>query len=422
MNKQDLKNLAGDIKCMIRDFVNTGDLRKVGRDVGNTVGGALDMAFEEVRKAISSIQAEVQRNDGKNTAQVRYNNRQEENRGQTDNSWQAQQKQQKTVAAFPHRPVGRVAGILYTVFGGLGVCLLGIAAAVTAYIVNVLGRAVQVIPAVAFFSAFFIGSVALEIKGSVIRGRLKRYRKYVKLLEGRSSCMIRELSAYSGYSERFILRDFRKMIALGMFPQAHVDDEKTLLMLNNEAYKNYLAYQAEYRARKTEDQRKRNAEGKKAKESEVRTNVKAGPEVQKAIDEGKKYLRQIHEAKSEIQDAEVSEKVRCLEDTVSRIIGHIEEHPEALPEARRLMAYYLPTTVKLLGAYGEFDRQPIQGENIRKAKTEIKEALDTINLAFGNLFDSFFEDAARDISAEISVLNTLLAQEGLTEKDFKARS
>jgi len=318
--------------------------------------------------------------------------------------------------------VGRVAGILYTVFGGLGVCLLGIAAAVTAYIVNVLGRAVQVIPAVAFFSAFFIGSVALEIKGSVIRGRLKRYRKYVKLLEGRSSCMIRELSAYSGYSERFILRDFRKMIALGMFPQAHVDDEKTLLMLNNEAYKNYLAYQAEYRARKTEDQRKRNAEGKKAKESEVRTNVKAGPEVQKAIDEGKKYLRQIHEAKSEIQDAEVSEKVRCLEDTVSRIIGHIEEHPEALPEARRLMAYYLPTTVKLLGAYGEFDRQPIQGENIRKAKTEIKEALDTINLAFGNLFDSFFEDAARDISAEISVLNTLLAQEGLTEKDFKARS
>lgn len=44
--------------------------------------------------------------------------------------------------------------------------------------------------------------------------------------------------------------------------------------------------------------------------------------------------------------------------------------------------------------------------------------MDTINLAFVKLLDSLFEDAAFDISTDITVLQTMLAQEGLTKKDF----
>ena len=76
-------------------------------------------------------------------------------------------------------------------------------------------------------------------------------------------------------------------------------------------------------------------------------------------------------------------------------------------------------TLKLVDAYEEFDRQPVQGENISTAKGEIEKTLDTINFAFENLLDSLFQDAVMDISAEISVLQTLLAQEGLTQRDFK---
>jgi 5-bromo-4-chloroindolyl phosphate hydrolysis protein len=97
----------------------------------------------------------------------------------------------------------------------------------------------------------------------------------------------------------------------------------------------------------------------------------------------------------------------------------VEVHPKKLADVRRFMAYYLPTTVKLLDAYREFDRQPIQGENIKNAKKEINDALDTINTAFENLFDSLFEDAAWSVSADITVLNTMLKQEGLTGNDFK---
>ncbi len=84
------------------------------------------------------------------------------------------------------------------------------------------------------------------------------------------------------------------------------------------------------------------------------------------------------------------------------------------------MEYYLPTTLKLLEAYKEFDRQPVQGENITTAKKEIEKTLDTINLAFENLLDDLFEDAAMDVSTDISVLNTMLAQEGLTENNLKS--
>ena len=85
------------------------------------------------------------------------------------------------------------------------------------------------------------------------------------------------------------------------------------------------------------------------------------------------------------------------------------------------MQYYLPTTLKLLKAYREFDGQPVQGENVTKVKAEISDTLDTINTAFENLLDSLFQDDVMDISTDISVLETMLAQEGLTEDAFRQK-
>ena len=82
------------------------------------------------------------------------------------------------------------------------------------------------------------------------------------------------------------------------------------------------------------------------------------------------------------------------------------------------MDYYLPTTLKLLNAYADMDAQPVQGENIQASKKEIEATLDTLNLAFEKLLDDLFRDSAMDVSSDISVLNTVLAQEGLTGDDF----
>ena len=79
---------------------------------------------------------------------------------------------------------------------------------------------------------------------------------------------------------------------------------------------------------------------------------------------------------------------------------------------------YLPTTVKLLDAYRDLDAQPIQSETISQSKREIEGALDSLNVAFEKLLDSVFRDMAIDVSSDISVLHTVLAQEGLVESPF----
>ena len=85
------------------------------------------------------------------------------------------------------------------------------------------------------------------------------------------------------------------------------------------------------------------------------------------------------------------------------------------------MDYYLPTTMKLLEAYEELDTQPVQGENILSSKREIEKTLDTLNQAFERLLDDMFQDTAWDVSSDISVLNSMLAQEGLKGKDFEQK-
>ena len=99
----------------------------------------------------------------------------------------------------------------------------------------------------------------------------------------------------------------------------------------------------------------------------------------------------------------------------------VQEHPEKLPDIRRLMNYYLPTTLKLLNVYEEFDSQPVQGENIRSAKQQIEATLDTINVAFENLLDKLFTDEVLDVSSDITVLETMLKQEGLTGSEFEPK-
>ena len=141
-------------------------------------------------------------------------------------------------------------------------------------------------------------------------------------------------------------------------------------------------------------------------------------EARKVIKEGNDYLEAIKGSNDAIPGVEISKKISRLEVVIQKIFQRVEQHPELISDLRKFMDYYLPTTMKLLKAYEELDAQPVQGENIATAKREIEETLDTISTAFENLLDSFFKDTAWDISTDISVLQTMLAQEGLTKKDF----
>ena len=141
---------------------------------------------------------------------------------------------------------------------------------------------------------------------------------------------------------------------------------------------------------------------------------KLSPEAEETIRQGKVYVKRIRSCNDAIPGEEISAKILQMETIISKIFDRVERHPENIPDLRKMMDYYLPTTVKLLEAYQELDGQPVQGETITTSKKEIEDTLDTLNEAFERLFDSMFQETAWDVSTDISVLKTLLAQEGLS--------
>ena len=143
------------------------------------------------------------------------------------------------------------------------------------------------------------------------------------------------------------------------------------------------------------------------------------PEVDKIIEEGYKYLHELRDVNIRIPDEVMTKRIDRMEVASADIFAYIAEHPEKAAEIRRFMNYYLPTTLKLLNSYDKLSRQRVKGENIQKTMFEIEGMMETIAGAFEKQLDSLFDDDALDIAADISVMESILKQEGLSGEDMK---
>lgn len=158
-------------------------------------------------------------------------------------------------------------------------------------------------------------------------------------------------------------------------------------------------------------------EEKKPEPEPVRKSTTGNPEVDRIIDEGSVYLKQLREADDRIPDEVMSARITRMETASSDIFAYIAENPEKAPQIRRFMNYYLPTTIRLLASYDKLSRQRVKGENIQKTMFEIEGMMETIAAAFEKQLDSLFGDDAMDIAADISVMESILKQEGLSDDE-----
>ena len=111
----------------------------------------------------------------------------------------------------------------------------------------------------------------------------------------------------------------------------------------------------------------------------------------------------------------MSDKLYRLEEITKRIFEQVQKDPSKEKDLRKLMNYYLPTTTKLLNAYADLNDQPEAGENIRETKRQIEGSMDVINEAFEKLLDDLFQEQAWDLSSDLNVMKTMMAQDGLTD-------
>ena len=390
-----------DIRRTVQDAVDSRDFRRLNQTITDTVNSALHGFTGGMRGSRQGYR--YQQNTYQNT----------QGRG-TQNGWQnLDLNQLKRPTLYAKMRGRKIAGMVMAITGySFAVCLL-IGSVITGVTGMLMGAGVGVSVAVTIQMIFLIVFTVLGAAGSRMMCQVNRFQTYIEELHGREYGNIKDLAQRMHKKEKFVVKDLESMIRKGWFLQGYLDDQKVCLMTSKAAYDQYRELMAQAKQQKMQEQEK-----KEQQKADADRRAGLDPKVQEVIEAGNRYIRKIRECNDAIPGEVVSEKMSRMELLTKRIFERVEQNPEAVTDIRRLMEYYLPTAVKLLEAYEELDAQPVQGENILSSKKEIEDTLDTLNMAFEKLLDDLFQDTAWDVSSDISVLKTMLAQEGLTENDF----
>ena len=143
------------------------------------------------------------------------------------------------------------------------------------------------------------------------------------------------------------------------------------------------------------------------------------PELDKMISDGQKAIAEMKRLDNNIADPTISAQIVRLQQLSEKIFAQVEQNPEKLPQIRKFMNYYLPTTLKILNAYDRMGEQGVSGENITSTMHKVESMMDTIIKAFEKQLDNLFGAEAMDISTDMVVLENMMAREGPTEDPLR---
>ncbi len=273
-----------------------------------------------------------------------------------------------------------------------------------------------------------------RIRNETTRRRYQIYRRYASAIADRATVSIRGLAAEMGRSTGDVLSDLQAMIDEGMIGgNAYIDrSHMTLYMdaserdtvetefvnpvvnvfVNADNRAQTVAEAKASQARK--DAEEKAAEPKRARPEPVKNDLDSENLEEK--------LREIRQLNDEIEDRAVSDRIDRIGELTASIFRVVREKPEHAEEVRKFMNYYLPTTLKLLKSYSLMEKQSYQGENIQASRKKIESVLDTLIHAFEQQQDRLFKTEALDVETDISVLETMMASDGLLDNQGELRA
>ena len=431
-------HLGEKFKETIAEAMKTGDFRALNTLVTDTVTDALreadfqaNLSREATEKKVWNSQRNWQdkkREEEKSKEQIQAEREEREKQWEEQRKAQAAQNRARNQAGVgtPRKATasemtslvkmekkGSVSGTLCTVFGGIGLGFSGLGLLVQLLLAafSAASLSAAILPGV--LSLVFLEMISY---GNGQRRRLQRAEKYLELCGTKMYGVITEMARYTGRSVRYVKKDLRKMLKAGMFPDGHLDDKETCFMLNDVIYHQYLETEKAYLEQKKSEEQAKQMPDKGTAQDAAQTEREQ--ELHSMVAEGMECIRHLRDLNDRIEEEAISEKLYRLENLLKEIFDRVQEHPEQMHRMHKLMDYYLPTTLKLVEQYAEFDEVSSPGEDILDAKKEIGKTLDMINQAFVTLLNNLFQDAAFDAAADAQVLQTMLAKEGLTESDF----
>lgn len=215
-------------------------------------------------------------------------------------------------------------------------------------------------------------------------GKLKRWRSYLAMIGRNSSISISSLATAANQSPQRVREELEDMLDEGVFPAGFLDYGGDRLILSSEGIQDSAP------APKREEKQ----ESKQAEENAILEEIRA------------------------VNDAVANEKLSAQIDRIgvitAKILDYQKQHPEKSPQLHSFLSYYLPTTLKILRAYGQLEAQEVSGQNIDTAMTRIEGMMDKVVEGFEKQLDQLFQSASLDITTDVEVLERMLAKDGLS--------
>lgn len=428
-NNQNWAKIRDDIKNSVQDVLETGDFSSTVQTLADTASVAIEEAKYQLEKSYSNA----------HNKELRYRNTQDYiayrsgssqapfNAGANRAYPGAQPNTYQGYNVYPYR--ARLPKV-FTRAGELGSVLKLVAGVPLAFIFGI--ASLGVVPALFFGTAaaemgtaigatlislaLFGASMYMNISAMKNLQRISLGKKYIELIGNKTYINISNLAMLTGESPKRLIENLKKIIRQGIFPEAHLDAEEKCLIMTNQSYREYLSIMQERKNLEltgTQQMQKNALEMNSEAASLSEEDRKKWYDM---INDGQEYVEKLRALNEDIEGEQISIKLSKLESLLQSIFNRIREKPGETSQMHKFMEYYLPTTLKLVQTYKEFDSVIDPDRDVLSAKLEIESTLDTINQAFSELLNKLFRSSVYDASTDAQVLQTMLAKEGLVNQ------
>lgn len=248
-----------------------------------------------------------------------------------------------------------------------------------------------VIPALVI--SFYLNYRVKKDKNQIIR-----FRKYNREIGNNTVIPTADLAAITAKPIDFTINDLLNMIEKDYYRQARIVENGELFILDSNTYKLYkeeMLRDPKERYEELED-----------KESNAL--------VEEYLSRAKRDVTALTEMTPKLREpmkAKISEFLQI----VGKIFELLKENPNTAKDLDKVINYYLPTTVKLIDNYIQISEKPT--DSVKSSLKSMEQTMDLVNDGFMKILDNIYEEKIMDLSSDMSVLKSMLRQEGLLDQD-----
>ena len=237
--------------------------------------------------------------------------------------------------------------------------------------------------------------LGLLVDGVRRQRRAGRFRGYLAMIGEKKSVAISALASAAGRPKNKVCADLEDMLDAGLFPSGYLNYGGDRFVLGGG-----LEDQPEPQAAPKQEPAKQ-------------------PQTQADRDAENAILDEIRQVNDQVANEKLSAQIDRIGVITAKILEYQKSRPEKAPQLHSFLSYYLPTTLKILRAYGQLESQQIAGENITAAMKRVEGMMDKVVEGFEKQLDQLFQGDTMDITADVDVLEQMLARDGLTGEQLR---